>query len=211
MSRSSCSDTARAGESRETLSCASAPAMTSSISAASRTVRVIGPTVSCVGHSSTSPLRLIRPRVVFNPTTPHRPAGMRTEPPVSVPIAAVARPAATATAEPLLEPPGTRCTARSHGFHGVPMTALVPQPPNAYSTVCVLPITTAPEARSRATTVALAAETLGGTAREPAPSGWPAISNRSLTATVTPCSGPSRMPAASIWSSERAAWRASSA
>ena len=45
---------------------------------------------------------------------PHSAAGWRIEPPVSVPIAHGALPAATAAAEPPDEPPGTR--ARSHGF-----------------------------------------------------------------------------------------------
>ena len=45
--------------------------------------------------------------VVFNPVVPHNEAGMRTDPPVSVPRATGTIPAATATPEPLLEPPGT--------------------------------------------------------------------------------------------------------
>ena len=72
---------------------------------------------------------LIRPMVVLSPTTPHHAAGSRTEPPVSVPIAQGARPAATATPDPALDPPGVRCTARSHGFQGVPNCWLVPSPP----------------------------------------------------------------------------------
>src|SRR6202163_1085823 len=40
------------------------------------------------------------------PTTPQQEAGMRIEPPMSVPIATVAIPAATAAALPPLEPPG---------------------------------------------------------------------------------------------------------
>ena len=39
---------------------------------------------------------------------PHQAAGILTEPPVSVPIATGARPAETATPEPLDEPPGVR-------------------------------------------------------------------------------------------------------
>ena len=44
--------------------------------------------------------------------TPLKAAGMRTEPPVSVPIATGARPRATATAEPDDEPPGTLAVPR---------------------------------------------------------------------------------------------------
>src|SRR5438270_8519178 len=87
------------------------------------------------------PWVLTRPIVVLSPVRPHHEAGNRTEPPVSVPIAHGANPAATATPEPLLDPPGVRATSGSHGFHGVPRCWLVPQPPIANSTVCVLPIT----------------------------------------------------------------------
>jgi hypothetical protein len=45
---------------------------------------------------------------------PHSAAGWRIDPPVSVPIAHGARPAATAAALPPLEPPGTYSTF--HGF-----------------------------------------------------------------------------------------------
>jgi hypothetical protein len=45
---------------------------------------------------------------------PQRDAGWRIEPPVSVPIAHGASPAATAAALPPDEPPGTRVL--SHGF-----------------------------------------------------------------------------------------------
>jgi hypothetical protein len=53
-----------------------------------------------------TPYALTRPKVGFSPTTPHTAAGCLIEPPVSVPIAAAHRPAATATADPLLELPG---------------------------------------------------------------------------------------------------------
>ena len=42
---------------------------------------------------------------------PHKAPGCRIDPPVSVPSAATARPAATAAAEPPLDPPGTRSSA----------------------------------------------------------------------------------------------------
>ena len=51
---------------------------------------------------------LTRPIVVLRPLRPHHEAGSRTDPPVSVPIAQGANPAATATPEPLLDPPGVR-------------------------------------------------------------------------------------------------------
>ena len=52
------------------------------------------------------PARLISPTVGFTVTTPFWLAGDSSEPEVSVPMAAAASPAATATAEPALDPPG---------------------------------------------------------------------------------------------------------
>src|SRR5687767_15780125 len=91
----------------------------------------------------------MRPIVVLRPTMPQRLAGILTDPPVSLPSAAGARPAATATPEPLLEPPGTRWVPRSHGFRGVPALVFVPQLPKAASTMCVLPIAIMPAALNR--------------------------------------------------------------
>ena len=65
------------------------------------------------------PKRLIRPTVVLRPTVPHWPAGARTDPPVSVPSPIGAKPLATATAVPALEPPGTQGSSH-HGLCGVP-------------------------------------------------------------------------------------------
>src|SRR6266513_6136567 len=96
--------------------------------------------------------------VVLSPVRPQNEAGSRTEPPVSVPIAQGASRAATATPEPLLEPPGVRATSGSHGFHGVPMCWLVPQPPIANSTVWVLPMTIIPAAIRRRARVAVVDE-----------------------------------------------------
>ena len=52
-----------------------------------------------------APARLTRPTVVFNPVTPQKCAGIRTEPPVSEPSAANVSRAATAEPEPDDEPP----------------------------------------------------------------------------------------------------------
>src|SRR5271157_44016 len=98
----------------EVLSMPSRPAITWSSAAASLTLRVMGPIWSRLDAKATSPYRETLPYVGFNPTVPHRLAGCRMEPPVSVPRAATQRPAATAAAEPPLEPPGIR--DRSHGF-----------------------------------------------------------------------------------------------
>jgi hypothetical protein len=51
---------------------------------------------------------------------PQKAAGMRQDPPVSVPSPAAAIPSATATAVPDELPPGMRREARSQGLDGVP-------------------------------------------------------------------------------------------
>jgi hypothetical protein len=52
------------------------------------------------------------------PYNPQKLAGTRTDPPLSVPSAKSHSPAATADADPLDDPPGTRSGAA--GFSGVP-------------------------------------------------------------------------------------------
>src|SRR5690242_11614526 len=88
--------------------------MTFSISATSLTVHPNGPIWSNDDANATSPYRLTRPYVGFNPTSPHIAAGCRIDPPVSDPRLAQHIPAATAAAEPPDDPPGTRSV--SHGF-----------------------------------------------------------------------------------------------
>ena len=62
--------------------------------------------VDTLQERGTVPERLILPQVVFSPTTPDKLAGIRIEPPPSIPRARGQIPEATATADPLLEPPG---------------------------------------------------------------------------------------------------------
>src|SRR3990172_10728170 len=95
-------------------------AITSSASAASATVRVIGP--RCVIVDQPPGLRGTRPYVAFSPNTPQIDAGMRIEPPPSLPSAMGPNPAATAAAAPPLDPPAMR--AGSHGFVVVPNSLL---------------------------------------------------------------------------------------
>jgi hypothetical protein len=59
----------------------------------------------------TTPDRLTSPMLGFRPTTPVALAGQTMEPSVSVPTATVARLAATAAADPELEPQGLRSSA----------------------------------------------------------------------------------------------------
>src|SRR5215472_9930117 len=106
---------------RPVASVASAKAMGSATSTISAPARASGPGVSSDGASGRMPWQLTRPTVVLRPVRPHHEAGSRTDPPVSVPIAQGAIALATATPEPLLDPPGVRAILLSHGFHGVPM------------------------------------------------------------------------------------------
>src|SRR5664279_209241 len=75
------------------------------------------------------------------------------EPPVSEPSASGANPAATAAAEPPLEPPGTR--ERSCGLRVGPNAEFSVDEPIANSSRLVLPTGTAPAATTRSTTVAV--------------------------------------------------------
>src|SRR5206468_11694027 len=162
------------------------------MNAASSTERASGPGVSSVELSGRTPYVLIRPAVTFRPTMPHHAAGILTEPPVSVPIATGARPAETATPEPLDEPPGVRCTARSHGLRGVPMCVLAPHLYIANSTVCVLPRTIIPAAMGRWAKVAVTGDTRSAHTLEPPVVTRPWRSTRSLSAIGTPWGGPRR-------------------
>src|SRR4029434_3534678 len=99
-------------------------------SAASSAVWAIGPMVSSVPDNGTAPYRLIKPYVVLSPVSPHSPDVMRPHHPLSVPRAAGVRPAAVATAEPQLDPPATRWTDVSHGFHGAPIGSVATPPPH---------------------------------------------------------------------------------
>ncbi len=74
--------------------------------------------MSSDGASGHTPARGTTPKVVLSPATPQHAAGLRIEPAVSVPKPTSASPTATATAEPLDEPPGMRLG--SSGLRGVP-------------------------------------------------------------------------------------------
>ena len=128
------------------------PKIASHTIATSSTVFANGPTWSSEEANATTPQRGTRPYVGFMPTAPVSAAGWRIEPPVSVPSENRTSPAATATADPPDEPPGTR-SAR-HGFFTGPNAEFSFELPIANSSRFVLPIMTAPCASSRSTTVA---------------------------------------------------------
>ena len=189
----------------------SAATSASRMSAQSATLRAIGPIESSDQLSKPVPCRLIRPNVTFNPVKPLNADGIRTEPPVSLPMPTGANPAATATPVPLEEPPGTRWVARSHGFTGVPIFGFVPQPPNANSVICVLPSGTMPAPSNRSTVAAVAVLTRPRLRAEPSVQTLPSISSRSFRTTGRPCSGERGSPAVRAASAARASALASSA
>src|SRR2546428_14196324 len=75
-------------------------------------VRAMGPILSSVHESAIAPCRETRPYVGRSPVTPQYADGVPIEPDVSDPRANGTRPAPTADAEPLDEPPDQR--PRSH-------------------------------------------------------------------------------------------------
>src|SRR3981081_3922799 len=125
---------------------------------------------------------------------PHSAAGWRMEPPVSVPSAHGARPAATAAALPPEEPPGTR--PRSHGLRTGPNAEFSLEEPIANSSWLVFAIRGAPAPARRDTTVAAYGGRYPSRIRDPAWLGTPSVQNRSFTASGTPPSGPASAPAA---------------
>src|SRR5579863_8132672 len=98
------------------------------------------------------PSRLIRPCVGLSPTTPHRAAGIRTEPPLSDPIDSGTSPPATCAPPPELDPPGEY--AVFHGFLMRPKSGLSPDSPSANLFIFALPMITAPACLTRRTTAA---------------------------------------------------------
>src|SRR6185436_7643796 len=99
--------------------------------------------------SGKTPVVGISPYAGFNPTTPQAAAGIRMEPPVSVPMEAQLMPEATAAAEPPLDPPAER--AMSCGLRTGPNADSSLVVPNANSCRLVLPTNTAPARRRLAT------------------------------------------------------------
>ena len=87
------------------------PAVTSKTTAASSTVRVMGPPTSRSRFKGIIPSRLVRPIVGLRPTREFAEAGPLIEIPVSVPNPTVPKFAAIADAVPPLEPAGTLSNA----------------------------------------------------------------------------------------------------
>lgn len=119
----------------------------------------------------------IRRAVGLKPVSPQNAAGIRSEPPVSLPRPAAAMPCATEAAAPEEEPPATRGSSGCQGERGVPRQGLTPSPEKANSLMLVRPTSTAPARRISA--IAGASAVAGGASsstREPARVTWPATS-----------------------------------
>src|SRR5499426_2032964 len=168
------------------------------IAAASATVRPKAPTVSCVAEMGMTPARLVSPTVGLIPTTPFTPEGQTIDPSVSVPIETVTRFAATAIAEPELEPQGVRFS--TYGFRAWPLRALQPLEPGvdlkyAHSLIDALPRMTAPACRRRCAIVESSRGRAPTRARAPAVvSILSAVAMLSFSKMGMPCRGPRTRP-----------------
>ena len=91
---------------------------TPSTASASAQLKANTETQSSDAQAGTTPALLNSPGVGFRPTMLLKPAGTRPEPAVSVPSEKLTRPDETATAEPELDPPGTKVA--SNGLRGTP-------------------------------------------------------------------------------------------
>jgi hypothetical protein len=102
-----------------------------------------------------------------------------------------AMPAATATADPPLEPP--EMCSRFHGLREGPKAEFSVDDPMANSSQLVFPMTTAPAASSLLITVASYGGTNVSSIREAAVVAIPRVMMLSFTATGTPASGAERL------------------
>src|SRR5947209_19272655 len=113
---------------------------------------------------------------------------MRVEPPPSLAVQKGTTPAATAAADPPLEPPGVR--VGSQGLRVVPHALVWVKAVTPNSGAAVLPMGTPPAARRRLTcTESLATGGRPWYRSEPWEVGMPAQSSRSLTPNGTPARG----------------------
>ena len=131
------------------------------------------------------------------------------EPAVSVPIAAMQSPAATAAAEPDEDPPVMR--SKSQGFFAGPKALTMPLTPNANSCRFSLPTITAPACFNWRTSSASSAGTRSRNWLLAAVVRTPAVSRRSFSPIGMPCRGPRQRPAMTSASACRACSSADSA
>ncbi len=179
-------------------------------SATSETVRPIGPADESTVHGVTVGHDGTRPGDGRMPTTLQNDAGLRNEPPVSLPSAIGTMHVASATAAPPLDPP--QVFDGSYGLRVAPNTRLNVCDPAPNSGVFVLPIVIAPAARMRSTTSESSVGTWSANNGEPIVVRMPAVSSRSLWATGKPMEradlGPGREPLVGVPTPSRSPSRA---
>ena len=123
--------------------------MALSMRAASATVRAMGPWTLSLPQALTAGHLGTRPGADRSPTTLQKLAGLRSEPPMSLPSAMGSMPQASATAAPPLLPPQVRDV--SYGLRVAPKTGLKVWDPAPNSGTFVLPKEMAPAFFSRST------------------------------------------------------------
>ena len=178
------------------------------IKAVSATFLAIGPAMLSTFQPNLRECWGTMPGDARRPTTPHMAAGMRNEPPTSVPVQSGNMSVANAAAEPPDEPP-----AFSAGLNGLPVapqTMLRVLAPAPISGVLVLVATMAPAAFKRATMVLSILGTWCVKAVLPKVVSKPAVSVKSLTPMGKPCSAPRLSPRITAASAALAASRARS-
>src|SRR5437899_9247138 len=106
-----------------------APATACSISATSWAVRATGPSTWSVSHVQSAGYVGTSPTDGLRPTTPQNDAGIRSDPPRSVPSASAIIPVTRPAAPPPVEPPALR--VGSHGLRVRPNTSLKVFPPRS--------------------------------------------------------------------------------
>ncbi len=127
---------------------------------------------------------------------------------MSEPSASGANPAATAAAEPPLDPPGTRLGSR--GLRVGPKAEFSVDDPIANSSRFVLPTGIPPAATTRSTTVAVYGGSHPSRILDEHVVATPRVQRLSFSATGTPASGPGSSPRATAASTASAAASASS-
>lgn len=150
--------------------------MTLRKSATSATLRAMGPLVDNGDHVDESDGT--RPGVGRKPTTLQKAAGLRSDPPVSLPVAIGDMPQASDTAAPPLLPP--QVLPRSYGLWVAPNTVLNVCDPAPNSGVFVFPSVIAPARFTRATISASFFGTLSLKNGDPCVVRMPAVSIKSL-------------------------------
>ncbi len=139
----------------------------------------------------------------FMPNTPQNAAGILTDPAPSVPWATGPMPAATAAADPPLDPPDVRDSP--HGLRVGPISRLPASPFQPNSEVFVFPRMMAPAARRRSTTTESVPGTQSFESRDPNVVRKPRVGVRSLMEIGIPSKGRGGPSFASSASSTRRA------